>query len=97
MFPRPLEKLRPIVHCPTVRYNRKLRQGRGFTLEEIKGANLGAAFAQSIGIVVDHRRRNKSQEELDLNVRRLKAYLQKLVLFPKTQGKYKKGLVNDST
>eukprot|EP00828_Plagiopyla_frontata_P022003 TRINITY_DN285_c0_g1_i7.p3 TRINITY_DN285_c0_g1~~TRINITY_DN285_c0_g1_i7.p3 ORF type:complete len:102 (-),score=22.44 TRINITY_DN285_c0_g1_i7:83-388(-) len=28
---------------------------------------------------------------------RLQAYLQKLVLFPKTQGKYKKGLVNDST
>ena len=75
MFPRPLEKLRPIVHCQTVRYNRKLRQGRGFTLEEIKGANLGVAFAQSIGIAVDHRRRNKSQEELELNTRRLKAYL----------------------
>ena len=32
LFPRPLEKLRPLVRCQTVRYNRKIRQGRGFTL-----------------------------------------------------------------
>ena len=32
IFPRPLEKLRPIVHCSTRKYNAKLRYGRGFTL-----------------------------------------------------------------
>ena len=35
--PRPLDGLlRPAVRCPTVRYNMKLRAGRGFTLEELK-------------------------------------------------------------
>lgn len=35
--PRPAKGLlRPAVHCPTVRYNRKLRAGRGFTIEELK-------------------------------------------------------------
>ncbi|KAJ2846068.1 60S ribosomal protein L13, partial [Coemansia brasiliensis] len=29
--PRPLELLRPAVRCPTVKYNRKTRIGRGFT------------------------------------------------------------------
>jgi len=54
--------LRPIVREQTIKYNRKLRLGRGFTLEEVKGAKLGVAFARSIGIVVDHRRKNKSNE-----------------------------------
>ena len=36
--PRPLGMLRPAVHPPTVRYNFKLRAGRGFTLEELKKA-----------------------------------------------------------
>lgn len=34
--PRPVDLLRPAVRCPTVKYNTKLRMGRGFTLEEIK-------------------------------------------------------------
>ena len=34
--PRPLGKLRPVVSCPTYKYNLKQRAGRGFTLEEIK-------------------------------------------------------------
>ncbi len=32
LFPRPLEKLRPVVRGNTRRYNGKLRYGRGFTL-----------------------------------------------------------------
>lgn len=37
IFPRPASgALRPIVHCPTVRYHTKVRAGRGFTLEEVK-------------------------------------------------------------
>lgn len=35
--PRPVDGLlRPAVRCPTLRYNMKLRAGRGFTLEELK-------------------------------------------------------------
>ena len=35
--PRPVEgPLRPVVRCPTFKYNTKVRTGRGFTLEELK-------------------------------------------------------------
>ena len=54
--PRPLKALRPVVTCPTYRYNIKQRLGRGFTLEEIKAAGLGKNEARTIGIAVDHRR-----------------------------------------
>jgi len=50
--------------------------------------------AQSIGIAVDYRRQNHSQESLKLNVQRLKAYKSKLIVFPKNAKKPKKG---DST
>ena len=70
--PRPLGKLRPVVHCPTYKYNVKARAGKGFTLEELKAAGLSKKYAQTIGIAVDHRRRNKSVESLQLNAQRLK-------------------------
>ena len=34
--PRPLKSLRPVVRCPTFKYNTKVRAGRGFTFEELK-------------------------------------------------------------
>lgn len=34
--PRPVDKLRPIVRCPTIKYNRRVRAGRGFSLAELK-------------------------------------------------------------
>jgi len=88
--PRPLGLLRPAVHPPTVRYNFKLRAGRGFTLEELKKAGVARKKAQSIGIAVDHRRKNKSQESLDENVSRLQEYLSKVMIMPR-KGKAKKG------
>jgi large subunit ribosomal protein L13e len=37
VFPRPAAgPLRPIVHAPTIRYNAKVRLGRGFSLDELK-------------------------------------------------------------
>lgn len=36
MFPRPAGRLRPQVHGQTLKYNMKLREGRGFSLEELK-------------------------------------------------------------
>jgi len=81
--PRPLQLLRPAVHCPTQRYSSKVRLGKGFTLEELKGAGLTARYARTVGIAVDHRRTNKSGESLALNVARLKEYKSKLIVFPK--------------
>lgn len=48
-------------------------------------------YAKTIGIAVDHRRRNKSVESLQLNAQRLKLYKSKLILFPLNAGKPKKG------
>ena len=91
---RPLTRLRPAVRGQTVRYNRKLREGRGFTLAELKAAGINRKEAKGVGIVVDHRRRNLSEEGKLLNVERLKAYQQRLIIFPRKSGKPKKG---DST
>ena len=97
MFPRPIQKLRPIVSSTTRRYAGKVRYGRGFTLAELKGAGLSARFAATVGISVDHRRTSTSDEALQLNVERLNTYKSKLILFPRKEGKAKKGLINDST
>merc|ERR1711962_17613 len=91
---RPLGKLRPVVACPTYKYNLKQRTGRGFTLEEIKAAGLSKKYARTVGIAVDHRRRNKSVESLQLNTQRLKEYQSKMILFPLNAKKPRKG---DST
>ncbi|KAF5385437.1 hypothetical protein D9757_005341 [Collybiopsis confluens] len=88
---RPLTLLRPAVRGQTVRYNRKLREGRGFTFAELKAAGIGRKEARGVGIVVDHRRRNLSEEGKKLNVERLQAYKQKLIVFPRRAGKPKKG------
>jgi len=83
IFPRPLDSLRPEVHCQTVKYNTKVREGRGFTLNELKEARIPRKRAPTIGIAVDHRRKNRCTESLAANVARLKAYKSKLVLFPR--------------
>jgi len=69
--PRPLGKLRPLVMGQTRKYASKVRVGRGFSLAELKAAGLTGAFAQSVGIAVDHRRHNKNAETMDANVKRL--------------------------
>ncbi|XP_051155472.1 60S ribosomal protein L13 [Leptopilina boulardi] len=91
LAPRPTELLRPVVHCPTVRYHSKIRAGKGFTLAELKASGLNKHFARTIGIAVDPRRRNKSVESLQKNAQRLKEYRAKLILFPMNEKKPKKG------
>merc|ERR1712232_782798 len=87
IFPRPVAGLlRPVVHPPTQRYNMKLRLGRGFTLDELRGAGIAPKLAPTIGISVDHRRRNRCTESLQENVERLKLYKSKLLIFPKGSG-----------
>ncbi|KAG1656214.1 hypothetical protein FOA52_008446 [Chlamydomonas sp. UWO 241] len=89
-FPRPVAgALKPVVHGQTVKYNTKLRLGRGFTLEELKEAGIPAKFAPTVGIAVDHRRKNRSLEGLQVNVQRLKAYRASLVIFPRNAKKPK--------
>lgn len=86
--PRPAAgPIRPIVRCPTFRYNSKLRLGRGFSLEELKAAGIHKREARTIGISVDYRRRNRSIESLQQNVQRLKEYKSKLILFPRKMSK----------
>merc|ERR1712001_607275 len=89
--PRPMKSLRPVVRCPTFRYNVKARSGRGFSLEELKSAGISKSMAKTIGITVDHRRRNKSVESLQINALRLKEYQSKLILFPINASKPRKG------
>eukprot|EP00891_Asterochloris_glomerata_P002294 jgi/Astpho2/2294/e_gw1.00040.130.1_t len=92
VFPRPVAgALRPVVHGQTVRYNMKKRYGRGFTFDELKEAGIPRRQARSIGIAVDHRRRNRSLESLQENANRLKAYKSKLVVFPRNKKKVKQG------
>lgn len=81
--PKPVDALRPVVRCPTIKYNRKVRSGRGFTLAEVKAAGLTAKYARTIGVAVDHRRQNKSEETFNVNVDRLKEYLSKIAVFDK--------------
>jgi len=95
-LPRPLGKLRPVVHCQTQKYGAKTRLGRGFSLAEVKAAGLSPSFARSVGIAVDHRRHNKGADMQAANVARLEQYKSKLILFPRKEGKPKKGPINDS-
>jgi len=81
--PAPVKKLRPIVHCPTQKYNAKVRLGRGFTLEELKAVKLHPSYAQTVGIAIDWRRKNKSEETMAANIKRLEEYKANLVVLKK--------------
>jgi large subunit ribosomal protein L13e len=74
--PRPVEgPLRPLVHCPTVRYNRRIRLGRGFTKSELIEAGIDPARARFLGIAVDKfRRHTKDTEIQQANIARLKQF-----------------------
>ncbi|KAL3859707.1 hypothetical protein ACJMK2_009912 [Sinanodonta woodiana] len=92
LVPRPVKGLlRPIIRCPTFRYNTKIRAGRGFTLAELKAAGVSKRHAKTIGIAVDYRRYNQSVDSMQQNVQRLKEYRSKLIIFPKKLGKPGKG------
>ncbi|OQS54986.1 RpL13 [Ecytonucleospora hepatopenaei] len=81
MAPLPTDKLRPVVRCQSIRYNKKERLGRGFTPEECKAAGMDYQYAKTIGVAVDFRRRNMNQEAFDQNVQRLKEYQSKVTVY----------------
>ena len=90
--PRPTDgALRPVVRCPTVKYHTRVRAGRGFTLAELKAVGISAKLAPTIGIAVDHRRKNRSEEGFRANVERLNEYKARLVVFPRSPSHPKKG------
>ncbi|KAF2191403.1 60S ribosomal protein L13 [Zopfia rhizophila CBS 207.26] len=89
--PRPVDRLRPVVRCPSIKYNRRVRPGRGFSLAELKAAGVPRKLAPTIGIAVDPRRQNLSEESLKANVERLQEYKKRLILFPRRNGKTKQG------
>lgn len=93
--PRPTSTLKPVVRCPTNKYNIRVRAGRGFTLQELQAAGVNPKYAKTVGIAVDFRRRNRCQESLDANVQRLKNYMDKLIVFPRVAGKPKNGDCTD--
>jgi large subunit ribosomal protein L13e len=84
IFPRPVTgNVRPIIHCPTQKYNFRVREGRGFTLGELKAAGVAPKEALGLGISVDLRRHDRNRETLNANVQRLKLYRSKQVIFPR--------------
>lgn len=86
---KPIQALRPAVRCPTIKYNTKIRSGKGFTPTELKAAGIPKLQARAIGIPVDHRRKNRSEEALKINVERVKAYKERLVVLPRRNKKNK--------
>jgi len=54
-----------------------------------QSAGIPKKLAPTIGIAVDHRRKNRSLESLQANVQRLKTYKAKLVVFPRRARKVK--------
>merc|ERR1712110_1053042 len=76
--PRPAGLLRPAVRCPSQRYNMKVRLGRGFTAAELKAAGFSAKNARTLGVAVDRRRKDRSDETFKMNVKRLQVYKSKL-------------------
>lgn len=75
-----MRKLLPIVKSASKRHKRKHRGGRGFTMQELKGAKINFPEARRMGIMVDKRRRSKNEELLAINIARLKEYKAKQTL-----------------
>ena len=76
--------------CRLVSWNCSSFQITDFT-SILQQANIPRKLAPTIGIAVDHRRRNRSLESLQSNTQRLKEYRSKLILFPRKASKPKKG------
>jgi large subunit ribosomal protein L13e len=76
--------LRPLIICPTNKYNIKSRIGKGFSLLELKKSGITKKQALSLGISIDHRRRNLSNNQLLININRLINYKESMIINPKS-------------
>merc|ERR1719228_2132226 len=73
-----VKPLKPVVRCPTIRHNMRLRLGVGFTYEELVGAGLSIPAARKLRISYDKRRVNRNEEGYQRNIKRLKEYIQNI-------------------
>ena len=84
-----------VSHSPSSRYEQlfpKLRKlSIGLTRIFSQEAGIPRKLAPTIGIAVDPRRQNLSEESLKANVERLKAYKARVVIFPRKTGSPKEG------
>ena len=84
LAPNPTHKLRPVVRGQTNKYNNKVRLGRGFTVEELKKGGINSVdVARSLGIAIDFRRKDTSNETLTTNSNRIRTYIGKMILYPR--------------
>ncbi|RLG74910.1 MAG: 50S ribosomal protein L13e [Thermoprotei archaeon] len=64
------KKYRPIVKTPRLvskgKVTPKRREGKGFSLPEIKEAGITIDIAKKLGIYIDMRRRSKHKENVEL-------------------------------
>lgn len=90
VHPRPVNALRPAVRGQTIKYNKKVRAGRGFTARELRAAGVVPKEAMGLGIAIDYRRKNRTVGAFESNVDRLKAYKAKLVVIPRNKKAIKK-------
>ena len=95
VFPNTITTLKPSVHCMNQRFNYRMRLGKGFTLKELQVAKIDRNLAKTIGIAVDARRKDSSQECLMRNAARLSEYMSRLVVLPKTRSAKAIRLVNN--
>lgn len=63
---------------------------RGSNIMILQEAGIPRLVAPTIGIAVDFRRQNLSEESLTVNVARLKAYKERLIVFPRKGAKHPK-------
>lgn len=65
-----MKKYRPIVKTPRLvskgKVTPKRREGKGFSLPEIKEAGITIDIAKKLGIYIDMRRRSKHKENVEL-------------------------------
>ena len=97
LFPRPMEKLRSIVRCPTRKYNTKKRVGRGFTIREIKKSKFNPSMVKSMGIAIDYRRKHSSNMMMQTNIARLREYMNNLLVLRHKPPVVKRCFVRDNT
>merc|ERR1711870_64706 len=76
--------LHPIVHCQTIKFNKRDRKGRGFTKEELKATGINVRTASKLSIAIDSRRKNRTPRTFYENVKRIKNYKTELVLSHQT-------------
>ncbi|AEA39114.1 60S ribosomal protein L13 (nucleomorph) [Cryptomonas paramecium] len=72
--------IKPLVHCSGPRHNTRIKFGRGFSVNEIKKANIPINYSNSLGIKIDKRRKTSNSLTL-YNIRRLKDYKSKIIHF----------------